>query len=124
MRPVLPFLLPWIIVSCQPLQLPPSPDFQTIARGESGLPNLYFFIKQFHNSKFKFDPFERVKRTAIKQRQTPAPQQSESAIESWTVESVSRRFYTYTILVGITREARLETVLEYEVIAIEVDSML
>jgi hypothetical protein len=122
MRPVLPFLLPWTIFSCQPLKLPPGPDFQSIARGESGLPNVYFFIKRFHNSKFRHDPFARMQKTTIKQRQTPAPQQSEAALESWTVESVSHRLYAYTILVGITREAGLETVLEYEVIAMEVEA--
>ncbi len=121
MSPGWPLLLSWLFLGCQQPQLPPSQDFQSIARGESGLPNLYGFIKDFHDSRFKGDPFERVIKTTIRQRQLPAPQQSEAAIETWTVESVSHRRYDYTMLVGVTREAGFETILVYEVIAINDD---
>jgi len=119
MRTVLPLLSLWLFLGCQPLHWPPNPDFQTIARDESGLPNLYSFIKRFHNDRFSHDPFSRITRTAIQQRVKPAPQQSEAAIECWTIESVSHQTYRYTLLIGIAREARIETSLTYEVVSIQ-----
>jgi hypothetical protein len=118
MSTILPLLSLWLFLGCQPLRWPPSADFQTIARNESGLPNLYFFIKQFHNSKFTNDPFARILRISIERRVKPAPQESEAALECWTIKSVSGKTYRYTLLISITREARFETVLAYEVVSI------
>jgi len=118
MRMSLPVLVLFLVTGCQELRLPLSMDFQSIARGEAGLPNLYFYIIKFHNSKFQGDPFLRILRTSIEQRLKPAPQQSEAAIESWTVESTSHKLYRYSVLISVTREARFETVLTYEVILV------
>jgi hypothetical protein len=116
MRPVL-FLL-WLFIGCQPLRLPLDPDFQSIARGESGLTDFYFGIKEFHNANFGRDPFERITRSVIEQRLPPAPQQSETALEKWTVESSSHRVYDYTILVNVAREPHRATLVQYQIIAV------
>ena len=117
MKPL--FLLPLVFIGCQPLRLPPDLEFESIARGERGLTDLYFGIRDFHNARFPGDPFERVVRTAIERRHPPEPQASEAAIEQWTVESVSRRRYLYRLDVNVTREARRETVVAYRILDVQ-----
>ena len=114
MKPL--FLLLLVFLGCQPLRLPPDLEFESIARGERGLTDLYFGIRDFHNARFPGDPFERVARTAIERRHPPEPQASEAAIEQWTVESVSHRRYLYRLDVNVTREARRETVVAYRIL--------
>lgn len=110
-------LPPLLLLGCQPLQLPPDAAFQSIARGEGCLPELYFGLRAFHNARFPRDPFSRVTQAVIERSLRPDDQESEAALETWTVASASGRTYRYTLSVGITRAAGVETSLRYRIVA-------
>ncbi|NWJ40048.1 MAG: hypothetical protein HXX12_03635 [Geothrix sp.] len=112
-------LLPLLLLGCQPLQLPPEGAFQSIARGEGCLPELYYGIRAFHDARFPQDRFSRVSQVVIERRLRPDDQESEATLETWTVESASRRLYRYTLSIGITRAARVETSLRVRIMAID-----
>jgi len=108
-----------LLLGCQPLQLPPEAAFQSLARGEGCLPELYFGLKAFHDARFPQDRFSRVSQAVIERRLRPDDQESEATLETWTVESTSHRTYRYTLSVGITRAAGVETSLRYRIMAID-----
>jgi len=111
-------LPPLLLLGCQPLQLPPETAFHSLAGGEGCLPDLYFGLKASHGARFPQDHFRRVTRAVIERRLVPDDQESEATLETWTVESASRQLYRYTLSVGITRAAGVETSLRYRIMAI------
>jgi len=117
MRPLL--LCSLLLLGCQPLQWPQGPEFQSVARDEPCRNDLYYGLKQFHDTTFAHDPFHRILRADIDRHLAPTPQESETTLETWMIESTSGRVYRYTLEVGITREPGIETALRFRILSID-----